>query len=164
MLRLAAEFGGKRHAQAGRNPQSECARGRLHAGRFRGIGMALKVRSGTAKGVEIACREVTAIGQHSVEHGRAVALGQDEAVALRPLGIVRVVPHQVIVEGHDHVGGPEAAAHVPRVSPMNHRENAAADLQRLALQCPDGCFARHAQFLRSASIADRLRRPGVNYG
>ncbi len=73
--------------------------GDLDAGGFAVLGVAGRVRAPLAELLELVQREVIARKvQHAIEQRRGVAVGQDEAVAIRPQRVGRVVLHELVVE------------------------------------------------------------------
>jgi hypothetical protein len=96
--------------------------------------MPLQVRARPPKGFQIRHREIAAVGQDGIDHRRAVSLGENEPIALRPIGPVGIVLHQMVIQGHNEIRSAEAAADVPRIRLVHHREDAASDLFRLGLQ------------------------------
>ena len=67
------------------------------------------------EGQQLLDREVPAQGHRRVQPDGRVALGQDEAVAVRPAGLVRADPELREVERGEHVGGGQRSAKVPRL-------------------------------------------------
>ena len=59
--------------------------------------------------VELARREEAEIGQDRIEPDRRVALAQHEAVAVRPVRLLRVEPQMRVVERGEQLGGGEGA-------------------------------------------------------
>ena len=66
--------------------------------------MALINRAELAQRVELILGAVAAFRHHGVEDRAAVAFGENEAVAIRPLGVRRIVPQHVEEQRHDDFG------------------------------------------------------------
>ena len=66
-----------------------------------------------AEAVELAEVEEAAIRQHGVERQATVALAQDEAVALAPVRLGRVMAQKVVVEDPDDLDQGKCRADVP---------------------------------------------------
>ena len=83
---------GEREADRVGEALAERPRGRLHAGRVAGFGMAGRARMQLAEAAQLLHRQVVAgeVQQRVLQH-RAVAVGEHEAVAVGPRGIGRVV-------------------------------------------------------------------------
>ena len=79
--------------------------GRLHAGGFMVLGVAGGLAAQLAELLELLDRQVVAaqVQQRVLQH-RAVAVGQHEAVAVEPLGVLRVVTEIVVPEHFGDVG------------------------------------------------------------
>ena len=77
------------------------------------VRVALEPRVGAVEGQQLLDREVAAQRHRRVQPDRGVALGQDEAVAVRPGGLVGSDPQLVEVQRGQHVGGRQRAAQVP---------------------------------------------------
>src|SRR5882762_4157285 len=88
---------GQCHTEADGKPVTEGSRAGFDAGndRFR---MSAEKRIEMAKAIEFLNREEAPIGQHGVERQTAMALAQDEAIALPPQRIGRLVPQKVVIK------------------------------------------------------------------
>ena len=78
--------------------------------------------------------ELPAVGEEGVEHGRAVPVREDEAVAVGVLRLLRVEAQLVEEEVRQVVGRGEGPSGVPRVRDVRHRHDVAADLPRDLLE------------------------------
>ena len=63
-----------------------------------------------AEGGQVLCGEVAPEGQRAVQAGGGVALGEDEAISLRPFGVLWVDAQLVEVQVGEQVGRGETAA------------------------------------------------------
>ena len=127
---LAQELLGERHADAVREARAERAGRDLDAGRdvdAVALGVARGQRAPLAKLLELLHREVVARQvQDRVEQHRAVAGAEDEAVAIGPRRIGRVVAHDAAVqdEGGGRHGHRQAGMAGVRLLDRVHREGA----------------------------------------
>ena len=89
---------GEAHAEAERQALAERTGGGFERGDEAPVGMALIDGAELAQRVQLVDGRVAALGHDGVEHRSGVALGEDEAVAVGPLGIGGIVPHDVAIE------------------------------------------------------------------
>jgi len=118
---------GQRHADAVGQALTQRARGRLHAGGFVDLGVARCARLQLAETLDMLETQLVASEmQQRVQQHRAVTVGYDEAVAVGPSGVARVVP-QVVVPQHlgdvSHAHGHAGMAGA-RLLDRIHREGA----------------------------------------
>ena len=92
------------------------------------IGVPLQMRTRATKRSQVLNRKIPAIGEHGVEHGRAMTLRQDEAITIWPFWLAGVVPHYVIVKGDQQFRGAEAATNMAGASRMRRRHDQATHL------------------------------------
>ena len=159
-------------ADGHREPLAQRAGRDLDPGRPGHVGMPLKVGADLAKAHQVLRREVTVLGQGGVLDRRRVALGEDEAVALRPVRVLRVVAENPVVEGGDDVGGRERAVEVPGLGDREHPDAVHPEDGRVALELVDRglCAGRRGRLgvgnglqVRHLALSSRLRvrsRPG----
>ena len=83
---------------------------------------------------------VAALGHHGIEHGSGVAFGEDEAVALRPLGVGGVVPHDVEEERDQDLDRGKRSAGMAGFGGPDHFDDVTASLlgDRLQFCCVRG--------------------------
>ena len=93
-----------------------------------------------AQGIQLADRGVGEAGfrHDGIEHGGGVALGENEAVAIRPLGVLGVDMHVVEVELDHDFDGRERSSGVPRFGGAGHLDNLAANTFTDGLKFFDG--------------------------
>src|SRR5205085_1564814 len=104
------------------------------------VGMALQARVDLVERLELLDGEVAALGQHGVEGDGGVTFGEDEAVALGPVGALGVDAHDLEVEGHEDVGGRERATQVAGLRLVDGLDDQAARLHGDALQLLYACL------------------------
>ena len=99
------QFFGQRHADAIGQALPQRAGGGFHARRVLALGVARRHGMELAEVLELFHRQVVAGQvQHAVEQHRAVTVGDDEAVAVPPVGVGRVVLVVVVEEHFGDVG------------------------------------------------------------
>lgn len=99
--------------------------------------MSLQMRTGPAELVKVFNREVPTIRQHRVDHRRAVSLGQNKSIALGPLWILWIVSHEPVIKRDHYFHRTETAAHVARISSVDHRQYVLARLASFFFQLCD---------------------------
>ena len=82
--------------------------------------------------------EIPAFGKGRIPYGAGVAFGEDETVAVRPAGVLRVDAHDSEIKRRHDVGCRKGAAGVPRVGGGDHLDDVAADGSRHVLEFRDG--------------------------
>ena len=126
--RPAERLGGEGHAHGGGHALAEAAGGHVDARGVVHVGVPLKTGPDVAQGRELLLGEEAPLGENRVEAGRAVALGEDEAVTPIPRGVGRVDVHLLEVQvGHD-VGCGERAAGMSGLRGVRARDDALAHL------------------------------------
>ena len=81
-----------------------------------------------AQGEQVALREESPQRQGGVQAGGSVALGQDKAVPVGPLGVLGVHVHLLEVEVGEQVGGGQAAAGMTGLGGVGPLDDAHAHL------------------------------------
>jgi hypothetical protein len=105
---------GERHADRVADALTERAGGGLDAGGVAVLGVARGLRVPLAEGLQVVDRDVVAGQvQQRVDQHRTVAVGEHEAVAVRPIRVGRVVAQHVVPQ---HLGDVGHAHRRPRVS------------------------------------------------
>src|ERR1700730_795692 len=124
---------GQRHAKADGKPVAEGAGAGFDArnDRFR---MAAETRIVMAKAIQVLEREEPPIGQDGVERQAAMALAQDEAVALAPVRLGRVVAQEVVVEGADDLNQGQGRPDTPSSAILDGPENQAPEISAALVQ------------------------------
>ena len=126
--RPAERLGGEGHAHGGGHALAEAAGGHVDARGVVHVGVPLKTGPDVAQGRKLLLGEEAPLGENRVEAGRAVALGEDEAVTPIPRGVGRVDVHLLEVQvGHD-VGCGERAAGMSGLRGVRARDDALAHL------------------------------------
>ena len=74
--------------------------GSLQSGNEAHIRVALVNRAQLAQRIQLILGGVARLGHDAVEHRRGMTFGEDEAVAIRPFRIGRIVTHHVEVKRH----------------------------------------------------------------
>ena len=106
----------------------------LYPGQRIHVGMALKGAFALAQTIEHLTREVAALSQGRVKRWSSMTLAEHEAVTVLPLGVLRVVPHDLEVQGGYDVCCGQGAAGVSRASSGGHANDVTAQASRFALQ------------------------------
>ena len=160
MVVAAVQPPGERVAEREREAHAERAGGHLDAGRLLHDGVALELAAELAERHQVFDREVAGLGQRPVDHRRGVALADDEAVAVGPEGVLRVVAHDAEVERGGDLDGGEGAAGVAGVGGGDHLHDVPADALRDGLQFVDGngLGAGQALLLPACIIPNRTLR------
>jgi hypothetical protein len=114
------EAQGQADPHAHRQALAERSRRDLHTRGGAHVRMALEHRADLAELLELGVREVAVLGKRRVEDRRGVALGEDEAVALGPVGPLRVVAEDPEVERGDDVSRRERAVEVAGLGDREH--------------------------------------------
>jgi hypothetical protein len=125
----AVEARAQSHSKGQREAFAQRAGGGLQAGNEAHVGMPLVDGAEFAQGIQLADGGVgeTGFRHDGIEHGRGVALGEDETVAIGPLGVLRVDAHVVEVELDHDFDGRERSSGVPRLGGAGHLDNLAAN-------------------------------------
>jgi hypothetical protein len=124
------------HAQGQRETAAERTGGSLEAMDEADIGVALINRSELAQGVELVERRigVAGFGHNGVQHRRGMALGKNEAVAIRPQRVLRIDLHVIEKELNQDFDGGKGASGVPGFGRANHLHDLAPHLFGQGLQ------------------------------
>ena len=142
---------------AHREALAERARRDLDPGRLVHVGVALERRADLAEALEVLVREVAVVGKRRVLDRRRMALAEDEAVALVPGRILRVVAKHAVVERGDDVGGRERGIEVARLRDGQHPHAGKAVHRGPALELGDRSLARAASVLLRRRVRIRNR-------
>src|SRR5262245_1187431 len=100
---------GQRHAHADREPMAERTRAEIDSGNLLHVRMIAERTAEPRVVVEQLRIEIAEVGENRIEPDGRVALAQDEAVAVRPLGIGGIEAQMGVVEGGEQLGGREGA-------------------------------------------------------
>ncbi len=120
------------------------------------VRVALELGADLAEPHEVLEREVGVLRERRVLDRRRMALAEDEAVALRPVRVVRVVAKDPVVERGDDVGRRQRGVEVAGLGDREHSHAVDAQDGRPALELGD---AR----LRLAPLGEPGRRLGIRY-
>ncbi len=151
---------GEGHADGGGDPLPQGAGGHVHAGNVLHVRMAGIVVLDRAEELAVLYRKVALQGQHRVESGRAVALGEDQTVPIRVLRVLGVYPHRMEIQGrqvhHGQGAADMAEAAVWTISIASRRARAAVTANAWAQVCSKQDHPFHV-----AKIGDRCpkRKP-----
>lgn len=96
--------------------------------------MARQVGAAIVEGEQHVTVEEAALGEHGVPGRAGVALGQHEAVAVLPLGVLGVVLELLAVENGHELDDGERAAQVAVATVQQHLDDVAANLCRQQLE------------------------------
>ena len=128
VIALLIDAGGQGVADADRQPLAERAGRGLDAGEPLHVGVPLERAADLAQGHDLVVREVAGLRERRVEHRRRMPLGEDEPVAVRPVGILGVVPQEPAeVEGRHDLGGRQRAAGMARAGLGRHLQDVFPD-------------------------------------
>ena len=131
---LAQELGAQRHAVGDGDALAQGAGGGVHAGELLGVGMALEPGVELTEGHELLPGEEALLRQHAVVAGGDMALGEDEAVPVLPVGVGGVHPHGVIESAHGELHCGERAAGMPAGRRRGHLNDVPAHLAANGLE------------------------------
>jgi len=120
------EPGRERHADADGDSLSQRAGIGFEHGKKPFIRMALERRAEFAQSGEDGVVNVSGVGKNGVKRGTAVTLGQDEAVAVRPLRVGRIDPHGIEIKLDDQLNRRKRTTGMPRFGRAGHFNNVAA--------------------------------------
>src|SRR5581483_3577875 len=124
--RAVVEAGGAAHPESERETLAEGTGGCLERWDKTHIRMSLIDGSELAQGFELILGSVARLGEHRVEDRARVTLRQDKAVALGPLGVGGVVPHDAAEEQrHQDFDGGERSPRVAGFGGSGHFDNVA---------------------------------------
>jgi hypothetical protein len=117
-----------RHADRIRRPLAQRPGRGLHAGSQAVLGVAGSAASPLAEGLDVVERQVvTREMKEAVEQHRAVAGRENEAVAIGPMRIVRIVLQESLPQDVCHRGGAERQPGMARVSFLHRVDRQRAD-------------------------------------
>ena len=125
--RAAVQPRRQRHAEAERQALAQRTGGGFQAGDEAHVGMALEDAAELAQRVQLVLRRigVAALRHHAVEHRRRMALGEDEAVAVRPLRVRRIDPHVIEVQFDHDFDRRKRSTGMPRFGGGDHLDDVA---------------------------------------
>ena len=92
--------------------------------------MARQVGAAIVKGEQHVAVEEAALGENRVPGRAGVTLGQHEAIAVLPLGVLGIVLELLAVENGHNLDDGERAAQVAVATVQQHLDDVAADLSR----------------------------------
>ena len=128
VIALLVDPGGQRVADADRESLAERAGGGLDSGQPLHVGVPLERAAQLAQSHDLVVREVAGLGERRIEDRRRVPLGEDEAVAVGPVGVLGVVPQDSAeIEGRHDLGGRQRAAGMARARLGRHLQNVCPD-------------------------------------
>ena len=99
----------------------------LDAGRGVDLAVPLEAALQLSEGHQLLDGEVAALGEDGVEDRRGVALAEDEAVAVRPVGALGVVAEDAKIESAEDLDGGEGTARVAAARLGDHGDDVPAD-------------------------------------
>src|SRR5262249_11385959 len=129
-IRLAAETKAECHPQGNREALAKRARGCFDAGQHRPIGMTLERAAELAQGDQALLGKVPRACHRRVHRGHRVAFGEDEAIALGPVGTLGIVTHAAEHDRHDEVDDRQRAAGMTGARVGQHADDLHAALAR----------------------------------
>ena len=131
---LVVELAAQGHANGGGDALAQGAGGHVHAPDVVHLYVAGHVAVDAAEHVQVVHGEEAPQRQNGIEGGAAVALGHDEAVTVRVLGVLGVHVHDVEVQGSDQVQAGHGAAGVAGGGVVDHGQAQNAGLVGLDRQ------------------------------
>ena len=151
-LRLAVQLETGRGARRDGQALAERARGHLDARHEVRVGMALQARAQLAQREQLLAGEVARLGEHGVQSRSRMALRQDEAVALIPIGSLGImIEHSAEVQRRKDVGARQRPAGMPAARLRDHAHDVGAHLVR-----PPFKFGHACSFLELNNVNNRL--------
>ena len=156
---LRQQFFGERHADGVGEALAERPGRGFHARRHEVFRMARRLRIELAEVLELVHRQVVAgqVQQRVLQH-RAVAVGQDEAVAVEPLRVVRVVVEVIVPEHLGDVRHAHRHARMAGLRGLDRIDGEETDgVGEVAAAGLAGSRRRHEHRSREAARANRGR-------
>ena len=127
---LVIQLAGKGHAHRGGDALTQRAGAHVHAGGALHVRMALEHGADVAELLQLADIEIAAVGQHRIQAGGAVALGEHKAVPVGVLGGLGVDVHLFEVEIGKDVRRGEGASRMAGLGVIHAFDDAEAYLCR----------------------------------
>ena len=131
---LAQVLGALGHTRSGGDALAQRAGGHIHAGNGIHIGMALEIAVDMPQGGQVLHGEEAPVSKRGIQARSGMALGQHEAVPVRPTGVLGVYPQLLIIKICKHLRGGQASAGVTGLGPMGRFNDPHADLAGFFLQ------------------------------
>ena len=125
---LAVALACQRHADAAGKPLPERAGRNIDAGALFHIGMPLKDRAFLTQGMKLLLRKISEQPERRILNRAGMAFGEDVAVTVRPLGILRINIHFAVIKGRGDLRSRKRAAGMPRLCLIDHRQRGFAKL------------------------------------
>ena len=117
------------------------------------VRVTLEVSADLTQPHQVLAREVAGVRQRRVLNRRRVTLAEHEAVALRPVGVLRIVAKHPVIQRRHHVRGRQRRVEVPRLRDREHRDAVHPQHRRPAFELGDRRLAVGAR--RGLRIRDR---------
>src|SRR3990172_2218175 len=126
--------------------------GHLDAGRVLHHGVPLQAAAQLAERQQFVRGEVAGFGHGAVDEWCGVTLADDEPVAVRPLGVAGIVPHQAEVEGGQDLNGRERAGGVAGLRLQRHADDVTPDASGDGLELLGGDGVRPGQAASQSKV------------
>ena len=104
-----------------------------------------------AQGGQVLRREKALVCQGAVQTGGAMALRQNKAVTIRPLGVLGIHTHFFAIQICEHIRGGQTAAGVPGFGAVGAVYNAQTDLGGVDLERLFGCLVHNDNSFKKIS-------------
>ena len=140
---FAVDARGQRHAHRDAQTLAERARRNLNARQLEPMGMALVGRAELAQGDDVVERAKTGDAERHIECRRLVAGRPENAVAIGPVRVFRIVLGDAEIKCRGNVHDGERAAGVSRARRAQRNQVVAAHQLRRVAQFVDGIFLPH---------------------
>lgn len=119
--------------------------------------MALQDGAEAAQVPQLFTAEIAAPRQYRVEGGRAMTLGEDETVAVRPARIGGIVVHGVEIKAHQDIRARERSPGMAALGEPDHAHDVPADI-------PGNSFQVFSELIVRLLPQDRTFRSAHGYG
>ena len=135
----------ERDARGNREPLAKRSGRDLDTGKLLGIGVALQTAVQLAQRKQFVFGNITKLGKRGVEHGRRMALRENEVIAFGMLRIgFGIVHHAAKIERGDDVRGGKRSARMTATGLFKHLDDVFAHVVRTRLDLVYG-FLNHAK-------------------
>ena len=124
----AVALAGEGHAHGAGGTLAERAGGNVDAGALQHARVALKHGALLPERVQYLLREVSELAESGILDGADMSLGENKAVAVRPLGILGIHAHFRVVERSDYVRRGKGAAGMAGLRLVYHRQRGLSQL------------------------------------
>ena len=130
--RLTGQLCADGHANGDGDALAQRAGGGVHTGALFGVRMALKDAVQLTEVLQLLPGEEALVSQHGVESRGGMALGENEAVPILPVGIGGVHVHGIVIQAGQHLHDGQGAAGMAGSRVSRHVDDVSAQLPAFA--------------------------------